>query len=205
LVLGAALVFAAAAVAFKWLPQWGSLIGSGGEGPSLAASLPICARPDDEVVSYSCNFAEGDHVAINIRLDDADRGLVIRSLADISGIQVGLIPPNGTDIQVGPCEGDWCPVQCKDKKGYSRKRYLSPRLAVLRPIKGINSNDPQGVGVRTGPHPTCPAVGTLRSNGRDVIVHGCEASPVDRSMWCRITFNRFSGWIPSENLELQRQ
>jgi SH3-like domain-containing protein len=198
------LVFTATAVAFKWPAQWASLIGFGSEAPPPPSGgvLAICARPDEESVSYSCGYPEGDHVAINIRLDDSDRGLVIRSHADISGIQVGLIPPNGTDILAGACENDWCPVQCKDEKGWSRKRYLSPRQAALRPVKGINPNDPQGLGVRTGPHPTCRAVGTLRSNGREVILHGCEA--IDGSTWCRITFNRFSGWIPSENLELQR-
>jgi SH3-like domain-containing protein len=196
------LVFTATAVAFRWPAQWASLIGFGVEASGGVGALPICVRPDEESVAYSCGFADGDHVAINIRLDDLDRGLVIRSRADISGIQVGLIPPNGTDISVGACEGDWCPVQCKDRKGFSRKRYLSPRVAALRPIKGINPNDPQGVSVRTGPHPACQAVGSLRSSGRDVILHGCEA--IDGSTWCRITFNRFSGWIPSDHLELQR-
>jgi SH3-like domain-containing protein len=198
------LVFTATAVAFKWPAQWASLIGIVRETPppSGGGGLAICVRPDEESVAYSCGYPEGDHVAINIRFDDADRGLVIRSRADISGIQVGLIPPNGTDILVGTCENDWCPVQCKDRKGWSRKRYLSPRPVALRPVKGINPNDPQGLEVRSGPHPTCQAVGALRSNGREVILHGCEA--IDGSSWCRVTFNRFSGWVPSENLELQR-
>jgi len=196
------LVFTATAVAFGWPPQWAFLIGFGTEAPRTAGLPPLCARTDEEAVSYSCGFADSDYVTINIRLDDSDRGLVMRSRADISGIQVGLIPPHGTDIQVGTCEGDWCPVACKDKKGWSRKRYLSTRPAALRAVKGINPNDPQGLGVRTGPHPACPAVGTLRQNGREVILHGCELA--DGLTWCRITFSRFSGWVPAENLELQR-
>jgi len=198
------LVFTATAVAFRWPPQWASLIGFGVEAPRNAGLVPICTRPDEESVAYSCGFADSDYVAINIPLDDKDRGLVIRSRSDASGIHIGLIPPNGTDIQVGPCTGDWCPVQCKDKKGWSHRRYLSPRASALRPVKGINPNDPQGLAVRTGPHPSCAAVGSLRSNGREVILHGCEANTVDGSIWCRITFGRFSGWLPSENVELQR-
>jgi uncharacterized protein YraI len=198
------LIFTATAVAFHWPPQWASLIGLGVEGPRLAGALPFCSRHDEEFVAHSCGFADSDYVVINIRLDDSDRGLVIRSRADISGIQVGLIPPHGTDIKVGACEGDWCPVECKDKKGWSRKRYLSTRAAALRSVKGINPNDPQGLGLRTGPNPTCPTVGTLRSSGRDVILHGCEPGTAEGSTWCRITFSRFSGWVPAENLELQR-
>ena len=198
------LVFTATAVAFRWPPQWASLIGFGVEAPPKVGALAICSPNDEELVSYSCGFADSDYVAINIRRDDSDRGLVIRSLADISGIQVGLIPPHGTDIKVGTCEGDWCPVECKDKKGWSRKRYLSTRWAALRAVKGINPNDPQGLGVRTGPHPSCPVVGTLRASGREVILHGCEPGAAEGTTWCRITFSRFSGWVPAENMELRR-
>ncbi len=198
------LIFTATAVAFRWPPQWASLIGVGVEAPSAVGALPLCSPHDEESASYSCGFAGSDYVTINIRRDDSDHGLVIRSRADISGIQVGLVPPHGTDIKVGTCEGDWCPVECKDKKGWSRKRYLSPRWAALRAIKGINPNEPEGLSVRTGPAPTCPVVGTLRSNGREVILHGCEPGAAEGTTWCRITFSRFSGWVPSENVELQR-
>jgi uncharacterized protein YraI len=193
------LCFTASAVAFKWPQPWALILGF--DVGSEKAS--ICSAPDEEVVNYSCGHAGGDYVVINIRSDDADHGLVIRNAADISGIQIGVIPPNGTDIVVGQCEADWCPVQCKGVSGWSRKRYLSARTATLRSVTGINPNDPVGLSVRSGPLPTCRSVGALPYNGREVILHGCERSPSDQP-WCRITYNRISGWVPQASLDLSK-
>jgi uncharacterized protein YraI len=152
----------------------------------------------------SCGHADGEYIVVNIRWDDADRGLVVRDAGSVHGIALGVIAPNGTDIIVPPCDTEWCRVQCKGLQGWSRKRYLSLRSLALRTVAGIAPGDPHGVSIRSGPHPTCRAVGALPAQGRDIVLHGCEASPVDRSTWCRVTYKTLSGWVPDGYLQRQQ-
>ena len=192
------LAFTATAVAFKWPPGWASILGFAVEP---VRKVSVCPPPDQEMQPASCGQPDGDYIVVNIRWDDADRGLVVRDAGSMQGIQLGVIPPNGTEIKVPPCDTEWCQVQCGGLKGWSRKRYLSPRSLALRTVTGIAADDPHGLSVRTGPHPTCRSVGSLPPQGRDVILHGCEASPIDRSTWCRVTYKNFSGWVPDGYLQ----
>ena len=195
------LAFTATAVAFKWPPGWASILGFDVEPVRKVSACPL---PNEEMQAASCGHADGDYIVVNVRWDDADRGLVVRDAGSMRGIQLGVIPPNGTDIIVPSCDTEWCPVQCKGLKGWSRVTYLSPRSLALRTVTGIPQGDPHGLSMRTGPHPTCRSVGSLPAQGRDVILHGCESSLVDRSTWCRVTYNNISGWIPDGYLERQK-
>jgi hypothetical protein len=195
------LAFTATAVAFKWPPGWASILGFAVEP---ARELSVCPLPNEEMQAASCGHPEGDYIVVNIRWDDADHGLVVRDAGSMQGIQLGVIAPNTTDIIVPPCDTEWCQIQCKGLKGWSRKRYLSPRSLSLREVTGIPPGDPHGLSVRTGPHRTCRSVGSLPAQGRDVILHGCEASPAERSTWCRITYKNLSGWVPDGYLQRQK-
>ena len=176
----------------------------GNSGPGYELPFAVCLGPNERVPSGSCGHADGTYVVVNIRWDDVDKGLVIRSSASMSGIQQDVIPPNGTDIlRIGACEADWCPVQCGRAKGWARAKYLSARSQALYSVTHISSHDSHGLIVRNGPHKSCSSTGSIPFNGRDVILHSCVPSPIDKSTWCRVTYNKSSGWVAGGFLEQQ--
>jgi uncharacterized protein YraI len=202
------LAFTATAVAFKWPSGWASFLGF--EDPTKASvGLPPpnpsapCLEPGEKIELGSCRQADGNYIVVNIRWDDADRGLVVRESPGIAGVKRGVLPPNATDIIVGPCEAEWCPVQCNRLKGWSRARYLALRSTALYSVTAIKPTDPQGLAVRNGPHHACSPVGSIPHDGRDVALHSCEPSPLGRSTWCRITHKGLTGWVADGFLERQ--
>jgi uncharacterized protein YraI len=201
------LVFTATAVAMKWPNVWAALLLGdppiAATGITNAAGTAVCAASTERVVIGSCSGLDGKYIVTNIRFDDSDHGLVIHNGPSLNGVQVGLIPPNGTDIVVGACSGDWCPVECNNMKGWSRSRFLTLRSNALFSVAGISPNDPLGLNVRNGPDQFCPSVGAIPVGGRDVIVHSCEPGPTDKLMWCRITFNGVSGFAMADHLQPQ--
>jgi uncharacterized protein YraI len=155
-----------------------------------------------ESVAYSCG--NGMYTVANIRWNDADGGLVVHSTPNLAGVSLGVIPPNGVNVTVGDCEGDWCPVECRGLRGWSRARYLSLGENALRKVKGIRQNDPQGLVLHSGPDNSCERTSSIPSNGLNVIVHICERGPIDNnSAWCRVTHNKDSGWVNSKFLSDQ--
>jgi hypothetical protein len=195
----ASLALTATAVGFRWPAVWTAALGF--------EDGVTCARPTENLEALSCGSAEGSYVVVNIRLDDADGGLVVREGPGVETVQRGVVPPNGIGLAVESCDGDWCRVQCGklNLKGSSRKRYLATRSDVLYAVAGANPNEPQGLAVRTGPHQTCRATGLLPYHSREVILHVCQSSPLDRSAtWCRITYQGLSGWIVYGYLDRQK-
>jgi hypothetical protein len=165
-----------------------------------------CSRSTERLAAFSCGPGSGDHVVISIRLDDSDGGLVVREQARSQSIGRHTIPPNGTDVRItGECDTQWCPVECKslNVKGWSARRYLSPRADTLNFVTGSNPAEPRAMNIRTGPHHTCRSAGLLPYGSRDVILHWCQPSPIDGSSWCRVTFGGRSGWIANGYLERQ--
>ncbi|WP_143278680.1 SH3 domain-containing protein [Bradyrhizobium sp. Y36] len=194
------LVFTATAVAMKWPNVWASLLL--GDPPIQAATLSVCALAGEKAVG-SCGSSSGRYVVTNIRFDDSDHGLVVRNAPNLNGIPVGLIPPNGTEITVGECSGEWCPVECKNTRGWSRARYLTSRSAALFSVAKSNSSEPQEVIVRNGPDQFCPSIGSIPVQGRDIIVHTCEPGPTDKLNWCRVTYSGMSGFALATRLASQ--
>jgi uncharacterized protein YraI len=87
--------------------------------------------------------------------------------------------------------------------GWSKKRYLAARQAVLNAVTGNDPHQPQGLSIRTGPAKVCNPIGIIPYQSRDVILHWCQPSPVDGTNWCRITYEDKSGWITAGYLVQQ--
>lgn len=188
------LALTATAAGLKWPSLWAEALG-------YEVQDRICSSPLATQEAYSCD-AGGDWVVVGIGLDDSDNvTLLIRDSP--KGAPLHRIGPNSTDLVAEQCDADWCHVKCDSVVGWSRQKYLKPRSAQLRSVTGL---DPSGTGVviRTGPHRTCPTRGSPLQSGRNVVLHGCEPNPADRTEWCRITYNRISGWLPQSNLELSK-
>ena len=164
----------------------------------------VCLKIDQKLPPGSCGASDGSYIVANVRWDDPDHGLNVRDKPDLGGIILGILPLNTTEVAVGACASGWCPVQCKNLKGWSRDRYLAERLETLRTVKGISANSPRGLVLRNGPDQTCSAVATVPYNAQDIVLHVCETSPLDpTSTWCLLTYNQNSGWAPADHLEAQ--
>jgi hypothetical protein len=169
----------------------------------------VCRRPGELLEAFSCGTGEGNYVVVNIRLDDADSGLMVREAPSVQAIG-RPIPANATGVGIiGPCNAEtpdaWCEVQCKSKslKGYARARYLAPRSDALYTMSGLLPGDEGNLVMRTGPHQSCHEVGAVPPAARDVIQHSCQRSPQDPTTWCRITYGNLSGWVADGFLERQ--
>lgn len=190
--------------------------GIGLKWPKAAATLlgfedsVTCGRPNEPVKVFSCGAPpEGSYVIANVRLTDADFGLMVRERPNTQAIG-RPIPPNGINVAVTePCDingpGVWCQVECKrlSLKGWARARYLRPRSDALYKMSAAVPVGEEGLPIRTGPHDTCYQVGAIAPQARDVIEHWCQRSPLDVTTWCRITYGRISGWVPDGFFERQ--
>lgn len=189
--------------AFVWhLPRgWATFIGADEE---IVQSICFAIK---QLRAFSCQDENGIYVISNIRWDDKDRGLVVHKTPELRGPAAGVIPSNGTNVSVGVCEEEWCPIECRklSLKGWARSRFLNLRSSVLKVVKGIQQNDPHGLIVRSGPDSSCEEIGTIPRDARDVVAHICEPSPIDSQLiWCRVTYNNFvSGWVKGQNLDDQ--
>jgi uncharacterized protein YraI len=195
------LALAASATGLRWPPMSASLLG--------IEDGVVCGRPGELLQAFSCGGGEGSYVVVNIRVDDADSGLMVREGPGLQSIG-RPIPANATGVDItGACNTDtpeaWCEVQCKSRSlnGWARARYLRPRSDALYTMSATMPGDEGGLAIRTGPHPTCHEVGAVPPQSRDVIAHGCQRSPTDVTTWCRITFGGKSGWVPDGFLERQ--
>jgi SH3-like domain-containing protein len=188
------LAVTATACGFGWPATWAATLGF-----EVANELCSDARATQE--AYSCN-ADGDWVVVGLDLNDSDRvWLNIRDSPTPNGFSLHTIPPNSTDLSVDQCDGSWCHVTCDGFVGWSKQRFLKPRTDQLRELAESNAGD---LAVKAGPHKTCQTRGSVQS-GRKVILHGCERiEQADQAEWCRITYNRISGWIPASTLNLTK-
>jgi uncharacterized protein YraI len=139
-------------------------------------------------------------VVVGLRWDDPDGGLTLRDAPDYGAKILGIIPPTGVGIGRSGCNNDWCQVKYGCQTGWTSSRFLSPRSHVLRRVKGISANDPQGLTVRTGPHHTFSASASIPYNAVDIIAHACQVSPNDTSNWCHVTYKNYSGWVSANYL-----
>ena len=99
-------------------------------------------------------------MVVNIRMDDADSGLMVRENPGLQSLG-RPIPANATGVGItGACNTDtpeaWCEVQCKSRSldGWSRARYLRPRSDTLYMMSATMPGDDGGLVMRTGPSET---------------------------------------------------
>jgi uncharacterized protein YraI len=198
------LVLTASAFVFHVPLDWARFVGAVEAQPDMKTEQPVCLRGTNQVAAFSCGHPDGIHIVANVRWNDSDLGLTVRKTPTTDDISVGVIPPNATHVLVGPCEGEWCRVQCGGLKGWSRAHWLALQSNALRKVVNIPQNDPQGLPVLNGPDGECDIIGSLPHDGRNVITHICERSPNNNSNWCRITYGaRLSGWVKREYLDEQ--
>jgi len=160
----------------------------------------VCLKPDEKLPVSSCKQSAGSHIVTNVRIEDPDRGLNVRDKPDLNGTVLGVLQPNTTEVIVGACQQEWCPVQCNNVRGWSRDRYLALGSSSEYIVNGTNANNPQALVLRNGPDQTCSAVGSVPHDAR-VTVHVCQLSPITKtSIWCLITHGTKSGWAQRAHL-----
>jgi hypothetical protein len=160
--------------------------------------VPIC-RPVT-ALRYSCGAVADGHIISNVAWNDTDRGLNVRDAPSVTGKRLGTIPSNAVEIPVEKCEAGWCAVTCKSVKGWSRDKYLKNASDSLTGVTNISPTDPVGLTARNGPSPKCGPTGQLPYDAKGVITHSCQIGPDDKGTWCQITYEKLSGWVPSEFL-----
>jgi SH3-like domain-containing protein len=180
----------ATAVGLKWPAAWARTLG-------MEVEEAICSSPIAAQDAHSCD-AGGDWVVVGILLNDSD-GVALIMRDSPNGAPLHRMMPNSTGIAADQCDGNWCHVQCDGISGWSRQKYLKPRSDQLRTLVGVSPVD--GLGIRSGPNPTCHARSSVQYN-KSVILHGCES--VDQSEWCRITYEKASGWIPRAYVDFSK-
>jgi uncharacterized protein YraI len=125
--------------------------------------------------------------------------LKIRADPNISGAQVGTIPPDGAGIFNEGCTNGWCRVKYKCLAGWVSAHFLSPRQSQVVRVIGVDANDrDRGLNVHAGPGFSFPVTGTVSYNATDVVSHDCEVK--EGREWCLITTPSASGWAVARYL-----
>ena len=150
--------------------------------------------------STGCQASHGDYVVINVKWGDPDGGLVISDGPGMKAKRLGVIPSNGNGIGIFGCQGIWCRVKYGCFDGWSSKLYLAERTERTHRVTGVQSSDPDGLNVRSGPGSNYSRNGSIPFNATDVAKHTCQSSPVDGSEWCLVSRYNLSGWVAGRYL-----
>ena len=159
---------------------------------------PEPVPPEPKPPEKKCDQRQGNYIVVNVPWGDADNGLLIRASPTSTAQIKGVIPAAAVGVDVSNCQGNWCQVTYGCETGWAGSRFLSERSNELRRVVGVSLSDPEGLNIRTGPGPTFPKNAEKRSipaNADGVINHTCQASPVDRTSWCLVTYRNYSGWV----------
>jgi hypothetical protein len=135
------LALAASATGLRWPPMSASLLG--------IEDGVVCGRPGELLQAFSCGGGEGSYVVVNIRVDDADSGLMVREGPGLQSIgrpipanatsvdvphptchEVGTVPPQSRDVIAHGCQRSptdvttWCRITFGGKSGWVLDGFL---------------------------------------------------------------------------------
>lgn len=139
----------------------------------------------------------GDQVVVGIPSTDDLGGLALRDAPSSRANRSAIIPANGTGISVQDClASGWCKVTFRCVKGWAfAAQYLAPRSTRLVKVANVEPSDPDGLNFRAGPGPQFRRMGSFPFNMSNMVMHSCEANPVDGTTWCLVSAGAFSGWV----------
>ena len=145
----------------------------------------------------TCDTPNGDYVVINVKSDDPIGGLAVRSSPSAKGQRYGAIPSYGVGVAIDSCQATgWCKVKYGCLEGWSLlAKYLAPEAKRLMRVVAVSPSDLDGLNVRSGPGPSYSRSGSIPFNGSKLILHNCETSVADGSLWCLVTYRSNSGWV----------
>jgi uncharacterized protein YraI len=166
------------------------------------AMLAFLWSSDPAPAQGDCGHPHGDYVVVQVRWEDPIGGLAVRTDPNGNAERRGVIPAAGTGVGISDClQSGWCQVRYACVFGWSfSARFLSLRSRQQYAVTGVSAADPEGLNLRSGPHHSYAAKGSIPYDARDVVRHVCQPSPIDRTEWCLITYRDESGWVASRFL-----
>ena len=138
-------------------------------------------------------------MVVNVASDDV---LNVRANAGVSHPIVGVIPHNGTGVQVTGAGEQvdgvlWVPIKYKEIAGWVNSNYLAHQAYTV-----VNVASEDVLNVRANAGVAHPIVGTIPPQGMGVQITGA-GEQVDGSLWVPIEYKETTGWVNSNYLANQ--
>jgi uncharacterized protein YraI len=138
-------------------------------------------------------------MVVNVASDDV---LNVRANAGVSHPIVGVIPHNGTGVQItGAGEqvdgAPWVPIKYKEIAGWVNSNYLAHQAYTV-----VNVASDDVLNVRSKAGVAHPIVGAIPPHGMGVQITGAGAQ-VDGSLWAPVEYRGITGWANSNYLAYQ--
>ena len=138
-------------------------------------------------------------MVVNVASDDV---LNVRANAGVAHPIVGVIPPNGTGVQVTGAGEQvdgflWVPIEYKEITGWVNSNYLAHQAYTV-----VNVASDDVLNVRANAGVAHPIVGAIPPQGMGVQITGAGAQ-LDGSLWAPIKYKGITGWVNSSYLAYQ--
>jgi SH3-like domain-containing protein len=127
-----------------------------------------------------------EHCVVNVRSSD-----VLNVRKDVTGTSALIVKLRYNEcgvIVTGQCEGNWCPVEAKNRKGWVQRQFVSVVSPSLYCVTGVASNDE--LNVRAWPSPQSKVTARLRPDQCDIAF-----LPYSVEGWQKIRVKGLSGWV----------
>lgn len=165
--------------------------------PIPPTATPVPVQPT--ATSVPGSPYSGTYMVVNVASDDV---LNVRANAGVSHPIVGVIPHNGTGVQItGAGEqvdgAPWAPIKYKEIAGWANSNYLAHQAYTV-----VNVASDDGLNVRANAGVAHPIVGTIPPQGMGVQITGAGAQ-VDGSLWAPVEYRGITGWANSNYLAYQ--
>ena len=141
----------------------------------------------------------GTYMVVNVASDDV---LNVRAGAGVSHPIVGVIPHNGTGVQVTGAGEQvdgalWAPIKYKEIAGWVNSNYLAHQAYTVVNVAGDDV-----LNVRANAGVAHPVVGAVPPQGMGVQIIGA-GEQVGGSLWAPIEYRGIAGWVNSNYLAYQ--
>ena len=162
--------------------------------PIPPTATPIPVQPT--ATSVPGSPYSGTYMVVNVASDDV---LNVRANAGVSHPIVGVIPHNGTGVQItGAGEqvdgAPWMPIKYKEIAGWVNSNYLAHQAYTV-----VNVASDDVLNVRSNAGVAHPIVGAIPPHGMGVQITGAGAQ-VDGSLWAPVEYRGITGWANSNYL-----
>jgi len=172
--------------------------------PIASTATPVPPTPTPAPVQPTATSLpvppySGTYMVVNVASDDV---LNVRANAGVSHPIVGVIPHNGTGVQVTGAGEQvdgvlWVPIKYKEIAGWVNSNYLAHQAYTV-----VNVASEDVLNVRANAGVAHPIVGTIPPQGMGVQITGA-GEQVDGSLWVPIEYKETTGWVNSNYLANQ--